>query len=1623
MDLLASWGIFPSRVIGHSSGEISAAYSAGALSKESAWKIAYYRGVVSGNLAAKKGAMLAVRLDQDSLSPYLQKVNVDLEGELVMACFNSPMNITVSGDEKKIDRLQELLGDDDIFARKLKVSNAYHSAHMSTVADEYLKLIGVISAEPEQNDSRDNDREVTMFSTVNFSPILPTQLRDPQYWVSNMVSPVRFVQGLSEMCSTPSAGRARLRVDGGADTPFQHILEIGPHPALTSAIRETLALDQRLSSIGYSYLVSRQGSSLDASLQVAGTLFCSGYPVDLAAVNGSSERASSSEPQMLVDLPPYQFNHTQAYWPEGRLSKNFRFRKFARHDLLGAPVPDWNSQDPKWRNIIRVAEIPWLRDHKVTGRIVYPGVGFVIMAIEAVTQLAPVDMKITGYRLRDVSIRSALLIPETEGGVETMLAMRPVSESSLTSSSTWREFKVLSYSTSSEDWTEHCRGMVKVEYAIETNPIDIGREAAAEEHAFHGQLIDASRNCDIPFDMPRSYSELETIGLSFGPLFKNLENVTRDDCNGNAMGHVTVPDVRASMPKKFTHPHIIQPATMDSMLHIFLAAIQSLNIESRLIEPMVPIFMKEVWVARDISNEPGHQFRSHGAAHKTGHNKFEASITVWDTPTESPKVLFKGIQVTPLQSSSTMSGKRQLSYNVVWKPDVDLISHSQTERLARERAGPVGRSEDESLRMAEDFNLAVIAYTVDALKVLRDEILEDIPPHHKQYLGWLHLQEERFQDGKILHQKPQWESIVNDTEQKQQLFRRVIGSGPEGALTARIGSNLVGIVRQEIDLIQLMFGDELMESYYRQLHGTESIHHLLRSYLDIYSHKYAELKILEIGAGTGGTTLPILEALCPCEQPSRVASYTYTDISPGFFEKAKGKLKNWRNVLEYKRLDIEKDPFSQGFERGDYDIVIAANVLHATADLNKTLGNVLSLLRPNGKLILQEGAATGHLSGQLVFGTLPGWWLSTEPSRKWSPLLTEPEWNGMLLKSGFSGADLVLKDYLNENIHGQSLIIATAPVLAPTHHGAHETIIVVSSLEGLGPLPVAIRSSLQMIGILEATVVHCKDLGGRDLKHTVCIALLELENSVFVDGETNFFSIRRMLTTAAGVLWVTNDMVSNPEISLSTGLIRTVRWERDLDDSNLVTLGIEIKTQELLTSAAQITEIYRYQFMQQNNQRNAEYCSLGGLVHTNRLTSADYLDEFLFSRVSKPKAQLLPFRTDQDRALKLSTDTPGLLNKLQFVDCPKFETELDLDDVEVEMKATGLNFRDIMSAMGEVGGDILGAEGAGIVTRTGASVSGVKVGDRVVVLASLTGCFQSFARTKEVCVARIPDDVTFEKAAGIPVIYCTAIYCLTDIAKLQKGESVLIHAAAGGVGQAAIMLAQNIGAEIFATVSSEEKKKILIDTYNIHEDHILSSRDLSFAKGVMRLTNGRGVDVILNSLAGEALRVSWECIAPFGRFVEIGKRDIYGNGRLEMFPFSKNVIFASCDLETVMRLDPTTTSKLLHRTMNLWEKGVIKETTPLNIFDFSQIEASFRLVQSGKHIGKIVLTAGKDDLVQVSPPLHDPFSSRYSMATRSYRNPKLRTSSRGMEHTSSQGGLGDLAEAWPVGWSHVGRVI
>lgn len=300
--------------------------------------------------------MLAVGLAASELREYLDEVDSKLPGELTVACYNSPKNHTISGDTAKIDELKRTLDEKDVFARKLKVKTAYHSSHMRAVADEYLSLLGDMELS-------EAGIRADMYSSVTGTRFEGTITA--QYWVDNLVSPVRFTDALLKM--SLESPKSSLRVNT-SNSVIQEIVEVGPHSALRSAIKESLAShSNETQDIGYHAVLDRNTPGAETLLRTVGNLFTRGSVVDLALVNQGALPSPSDEcPSMLANLPPYVFNHSQTTWYESRLSRNYRFRKYPRHDLFGAPVPDWNPEEPVWRNFIRISEQPWLRDHVVS---------------------------------------------------------------------------------------------------------------------------------------------------------------------------------------------------------------------------------------------------------------------------------------------------------------------------------------------------------------------------------------------------------------------------------------------------------------------------------------------------------------------------------------------------------------------------------------------------------------------------------------------------------------------------------------------------------------------------------------------------------------------------------------------------------------------------------------------------------------------------------------------------------------------------------------------------------------------------------------------------------------------------------------------------------------------------------------------------------------------------------------------------------------------------------------------------------------------------------------------------------------------------------------------------------
>lgn len=346
VDLLRSWNILPTLVVGHSSGEIPAAYAAGLISRKSAWRIAYYRGVVSKAQESKGGSMMAVKTDEETLRQHIDS-NIP-EGSLTIACVNSPSNFTVSGDETALMKLKEVMERDGVMAKHLSVRNAYHSSHMEAAVGEYLRLIGNLE---DDDQTLKYDFPVTMISSVTGRKVDRSFAGTAAYWTTNLVFPVNFAQALRGMVRSTSQ-------------PV-NLLEIGPHSVLKSAINETLSRDAH-STFSYCNIMTRHSLSSDVLQHAVISLWEKGHPVDLPTFSQSCSLPGTRKPQLLTSIPPYSFNHENSYWSESRLSRNYRLREHPRKDILGAPVSDWNEDEPKWRHFLRISENPWLVDHVVS---------------------------------------------------------------------------------------------------------------------------------------------------------------------------------------------------------------------------------------------------------------------------------------------------------------------------------------------------------------------------------------------------------------------------------------------------------------------------------------------------------------------------------------------------------------------------------------------------------------------------------------------------------------------------------------------------------------------------------------------------------------------------------------------------------------------------------------------------------------------------------------------------------------------------------------------------------------------------------------------------------------------------------------------------------------------------------------------------------------------------------------------------------------------------------------------------------------------------------------------------------------------------------------------------------
>lgn len=600
--------------------------------------------------------------------------------------------------------------------------------------------------------------------------------------------------------------------------------------------------------------------------------------------------------------------------------------------------------------------------------------------------------------------------------------------------------------------------------------------------------------------------------------------------------------------------------------------------------------------------------------------------------------------------------------------------------------------------------------------------------------------------------------------------------------------------------------------------------------------------------------------------------------------------------------------------------------------------------------------------------------VATEEYRLSGPLLTRSEWNEVLLRAGFDGLQVSLPDDTQVESHINSLLVSRAqsPSSSETTRTNLSTIIVTAATAH-EDLAKRLKAHLDTRSESRCEVVHLEELSDAESMYDQCISLVELGKPIMAHlDETQFAAFRRIMGVAKKFIWVTDGCgvnARNPEATMVAGFGKSL--ERERPGLSFVHLNVHTLDTAEKTILRVVDQSHALSAEEQETDR-VEDEEEEGRILVPRAVEAPDVNSLLHAEIHGFQPQPTPVSNEYtcaDNALELRF-SPGRLDSLHFG--PDVSAALPLldDEVLVLTKATGINFRDVMVALNQISDDQIGAEFSGVVLEVGAAWRSVWTpGDRV--CGPLDGSFRTVARTKGATLIKMPPDMSFTEAASIPVAYATAQYGLRYLARLQPGETILVHAAAGGVGQAAVYLAQRAGATVYATVSTPEKKKLLIDRFGIEASRVFSSRHTLFASQILQQTSGRGVDVVLNSLAGHALTESWRCVAHLGRFVEIGKRDIRAFSSLPMEPFSRNVSFCSLDLMVLAKHKPSLLSTIMQeiQAIILEDAGAAPARFlpyPLTVFKRSGFEEAFRLLQSGRHSGKVVVDWDQSDTIQVS---------------------------------------------------------
>ncbi|KAK1621893.1 polyketide synthase [Colletotrichum phormii] len=1487
IDILKSWNVKLDFVVGHSSGEMAAAYASGAITAEAAIVAATFRGYSSGKASERRGSMAAIGLGTLEVRQYM-------EPGVVVACENSQSSVTVSGDADLVEKVVRNVKEKrpGVLARLLRVEKAFHSHHMLEYGPLYEEhLLPVVRA---------LSPAIPFYSSVTGGRLTGDGCLGPAYWRQNMENPVLFNTAL----------RAALGDQDGRVV----IIEVGPHPALKGPVGQILRDLDRMEDVHVATLL-RDKDCEESLLHSAGKLYQQNVAMYITAICTGGRQ--------VANLPRYSWTHENVYWAEPRVARDWRFRKFAHHELLGSRVAEVASE-PCWRNKLALEDVRWLSGHVFNGQVVFPGAGYICMVGEAIRQL---DGGERNFSLSNVTMTAGLVL--TYGTVAELVTSLTPTTAESTDEATCHSFSISSFDGTR--WVRHCAGEARL---LRDESVTLALDAPEP-------------SIQLPRKVDESdwYVVFNRVGFNYTGLFRGLRKISAATEDMRAVA--TISTQKTAKAKGYA----IHPAIIDQCFHLFtVAAYRGLGRDYGNIA--VPTFIEEITIVPTT----GDDLRAIATVNRLERGSFAGDLTTHTTGGQTA-VRLKGLRTTALASSDAAGEDARLVTRLEWRPHVDFV---QLDDTMRPRTGS-----PEEWALLEEL---MLLYIIDHRESIKPS--GEAPPHLLKFLTWAQDHIDQYRTGSNPFVAKELRLWAWDSEQRlkriEELAARVSASefAPFSEAIYRLFKAADSIFNGETNPLHVLLEDGVLTQFYNVVDVLD-YSQLIRA----VAHTNPRMRILEVGAGTGGTTAKVLQALRSPYEERLYGSYTYTDISSGFMPAAKERFAGAPN-MQYAVLDISQDPVQQGFELGNYDLIIGTNVVHATPSLQVTLGHLRSLLNPAGRLFLQELCPDAKFINY-VMGFLPGWWLGMQDGRASEPYVSPDRWAKELIAAGFKEPDAIHLDGIAP-YHSSAGIIA-APALSDNKPSR----VTVMCYKPQGPYVQETKKSLERLGIAADICVFGEAL----ISQQDLISVLDLEEPmVHQFSKKTFNTLIGYLQALEGrMIWATPSSqvgCQDPRSTMILGLARTARSELsaklftvEIDDRTLTSTATDLLARLLVRARSS-------QSYSESMDPDWEYAIVDGKVLVPRLHWQTMLDAFANGC------------SDEEHSWKqLTLKTPGLLNTMLWSD--KKPQHPGSGEVLVRTEAIGLNFRDVLISLGVLEHSTrgIGTEACGVIAGIGPGVHDYSIGDRVIHLSS--GCFASHIVLPQNSCVRIDDSITPEQGAALPSVYATAMMALVDRVGLKQGQTILIHSACGGVGLAAIQIAQMIGAEIYCTVGSEDKVQYLVENHNIPGSHIFSSRDASFLGDVMSATGNRGI----------SFARSWKCVADFGTILEIGKRDFRRRSKLSMELFEANRTFVGFDLWQIFHTHPEQAAEALQRCVSWIRSGLFRPIVIAETFEAGEVQDAFKFMKPGRHIGKIIIRM--------------PYDHSAIQSTRIKPAPVLRPD-RSYLLIGGLGGLGRAVSTWMV---------